>query len=164
MESFVLSETLKVCISMLRSNSWAMLVLTLQYLYLLFDDSPSRSPLSNAVFTTEGHSLSLPHNHQISPSPIRRALRRGEDQRCPAYSPTSLNGLKVGIEQRDDYDYARYLIYGPTLDEDTAEEKMYRDLNGRCSVPRVPKNVSPPHMFRLNPCSRVVLTSPSRLM
>jgi mannosidase alpha-like ER degradation enhancer 1 len=113
-----------------------------QYLYLLFDDAPS-SLLANLVFTTEGHSLSLPHALQSPPSPIRRELHRGEQQFCPAYRPPRLNGLRVGIEQRQDWEYARSLIYGDTLDADVyKQEGQFWSSSGTCSIPVAPKFVS----------------------
>lgn len=115
----------------------------MQYLYLLFDDTPPSS-LSNAVFTTEGHSLSLPHSLLAQPSPIRRELHRGEQQFCPVYRHPTLNGLRVGIEQRDDWEYGRALIFGEDLYDDVAvEERNYWSPDGYCAIPNVPKFVSP---------------------
>ncbi|WWC97244.1 hypothetical protein V866_004123 [Kwoniella sp. B9012] len=96
MESFMLSESLK-------------------YLYLLFADKPF--PNSNTVFTTEGHPLRIPKNLLRSPSNPRRAMRKGENPTCPVYQPFSVGGsytqgIALGIESREDYDYARSLIYG----------------------------------------------------
>jgi len=137
MESFVLSETLKV-----GHTIFSVTQLTMQYLYLLFDDTPASS-LSNSVFTTEGHSLSLPYRLLAEPSPIRRELHRGEQQFCPAYLPPTLNGLRVGIEQRDDWEYGRTLIYGDDLNNDVAkEERKYWSADGYCAVPSAPKFVS----------------------
>jgi mannosidase alpha-like ER degradation enhancer 1 len=116
-----------------------------QYLYLLFDDTPPSS-LSNSVFTTEGHSLSLPHGLLAQPSPIRRELHRGEQQFCPIYRPPHLNGLRVGIEQRDDWEYGRTLIYGDDLNDDVAkEEREFWSPDGYCAIPNVPKFVSASH-------------------
>jgi mannosidase alpha-like ER degradation enhancer 1 len=113
-----------------------------QYLYLLFDDTPPSS-LSNAVFTTEGHSLSLPHSLLAQPSPIRRELHRGEQQFCPAYRPPHLNGLRGGIEQRDDWEYCRTLIYGDDLNGEVGkEERKFWSPDGYCAIPNVPKFVS----------------------
>jgi mannosidase alpha-like ER degradation enhancer 1 len=111
-----------------------------QYLYLLFDNAAPTSQ-SNAVFTTEGHSLYLPHHLQLHPSPIRRELHRGEQQFCPVYRPPTLNGLRVGIEQREDWEYGRSLIYGNDL-TDTQEERKYWSPSGYCAVPLAPKFVS----------------------
>lgn len=98
--------------------------------------------MSNAVFTTEGHPLSLPLGLQVEAPAIRRALRRGEDQRCPAYAPANLNGLLVGIEQRTDWEYARGLIYGSTLEKGVAEEeRRYWAHYGTCRAPQVPQHV-----------------------
>jgi mannosidase alpha-like ER degradation enhancer 1 len=117
-------------------------MLIAQYLYLLFDEAAASSPGTNSVFTTEGHVLSLPHSLQTHPSPIRRALHRSEQQYCPAYRPPSLGGLRVGIEQRDDYEYARTLIYGEELNDDTVhQERRFWSEHGRCAVPQVPKHV-----------------------
>jgi mannosidase alpha-like ER degradation enhancer 1 len=119
MESFLLSETLK-------------------YLYLLFADLPSKPP-SNTVFTTEGHQLHLPRNLTRGPTAIRRALHKHEDLYCPAYVPQTLGGLPVGIEGRDDYEYARALVYGPGKDGLRVEEGRTYDGLGTCHVPEVPR-------------------------
>jgi len=142
MESFVLSETLKVS----RPFILFSISLTRQYLYLLFDEAPSSS-LSNAVFTTEGHSLSLPHHLQLHPSPIRRELHRGEQQFCSAYRPPTLNGLRVGIEQREDWEYGRSLIYDNDL-TGANEERKFWSPGGYCAVPHAPKFVSPAEMIK----------------
>nr|XP_019014344.1 uncharacterized protein I206_00426 [Kwoniella pini CBS 10737]OCF53125.1 hypothetical protein I206_00426 [Kwoniella pini CBS 10737] len=97
MESFMLSESLK-------------------YLYLLFADIPF--PNSNTVFTTEGHPLKMPASLLKAPSSTRRAIRKGESSTCPLYRPFAAGGIStrtgiiVGIEGREDYDYARSLVYG----------------------------------------------------
>lgn len=119
MESFLLSETL-------------------QYLYLLFDDAPE-TPLTNTVFTTEGHSLHLPRNLSRSPSAARRAAHKREDLYCPAYVPQRLGGIPVGIEGRDDYEYARALVYGPGQEGLRVEEGRRYDGLGTCRQPSVPR-------------------------
>lgn len=134
MESFMLSETLKVG----RCHGEAYK----QYLYLLFEDTPS-THLSNQVFTTEGHPLSMPVSMQKSPSAARRVLHRGEDLQCPMYRPPTLGGLVVGIEQRRDYEYARSLVYGPGVDGRVEEHgRVHWSEHGFCEVPSVPRFVS----------------------
>lgn len=118
MESFLLSETLK-------------------YLYLLFDDAPT--PLSNTVFTTEGHPLHLPRDLGRAPTAMRRSLHKREDLYCPAYVPQTLGGLPVGIEDRDDYEYARTLVYGPGKEGLRVDERRRDDGSGMCRVPVVPR-------------------------
>jgi hypothetical protein len=112
-----------------------------KYLYLLFDPTPE--PLSSKVFTTEGHPLYMPFQLQKQPSKVRRTMHRGEDLKCPAYVPTRLGGwswphrgdndwyggLIVGIESRNDYDYAAHLI-GVQGDGDTP-----------CVIPKAPRFV-----------------------
>ena len=137
MESFVLSETLKVCYLSLEET----LCLD-QYLYLLFDDS-SPSKLSNKVFTTEGHPLSLAHKFQRRPPSTRKTLHRGENLQCPVYKPPNLNGLIVGIEQRRDYEYARSLVFGFKGHGVLAERgNVHWRSYGYCEVPNVPRHVS----------------------
>lgn len=116
MESFMLSETLK-------------------YLYLLFDPTPSAG-VSNTVFTTEGHPLRMPHNLTTAPGAAWRFNHRREDLYCPAYRPQTVNGRPVGIESRDDYDYARFLVFGD--DKSPAEDHSLWGY-GTCRVPQVPK-------------------------
>lgn len=126
MESFLLSETLK-------------------YLYLLFDPSPSRQ-LSNTVFTTEAHPLSLPRNPaRIPPSAAWRASHRREDLYCPVYVPPSINGIIVGIEGREDYDYARSLVLGATAAALAAETDLDAWGYGICAR----KPTTPRHTIEL---------------
>ncbi|RXK37277.1 hypothetical protein M231_05419 [Tremella mesenterica] len=121
MESFMLSETLK-------------------YLYMLFDPTPLPR-LTNSVFTTEGHTLSLPHGQLRTPSFVRRAMHRGENQQCPVYRNPELGGLVVGIERRADYDYARSVVYGPGLEGVWAENESGVKWweGGFCVIPKAPK-------------------------
>lgn len=133
MESFVLSESLK-------------------YLFLLFDAASSSEDksssggtgkkLSNTIFTTEGHLLSLPIDKLEPMSPTRRKLHKGENQYCPVYTPPTVGGppgrgLVVGIERRADYDYARMLVRGEDV-----EPSLSWDDNGVCTTPSVPRFVS----------------------
>ncbi|TFK86836.1 glycoside hydrolase family 47 protein [Polyporus arcularius HHB13444] len=122
MESFVLSETLK-------------------YLYLLFDESnPLHSDDSQWVFTTEGHILSLDPALMKPISAARKKLRRVENLQCPAYQSPLLayddwdaeTGLRGGIADRADIDYARQLI-GRAVSE--AEEQAWSP-DGWCSIPK----------------------------
>lgn len=111
MESFMLSETLK-------------------YLYLLFDPSPE-PPISNTVFTTEGHPLWLrPTGTPQSAS--WHASHRREDLYCPVYEPQKLGGIPVGIEQRSDYDYARAVVFGPGPEGLRAEPSLHAWGDGTC--------------------------------
>jgi len=140
MESFMLSETLKVGLGYNVPYK--------QYLYLLFDDT-QLTRLSNQVFTTEGHPLSMPVSMQKPPSSARRILHRGENVQCPVYRPPTLGGLVVGIEQRRDYEYARSLVYGPGVDGRVEEHgHVHWSEKGFCEVPRVPRFVSAPIRLR----------------
>ncbi|ORY31990.1 glycoside hydrolase [Naematelia encephala] len=133
MESFVLSETLK-------------------YLYLLFDDQNS-TPLSNRVFSTEGHPLFLPYNLTKPSSAIRRELHRGENLVCPVYEPPVLGGgLVVGIERRPDYEYARHLVFGSGVDGRAAEDQHRTQWweGGFCPIPSVPKFSVDIYLFPLD--------------
>ena len=139
MESFVLSETLKVRPTCKGSR----LTCPLKYLYLLFDPTPSR-PSSNLVYNTEGHPLSLPYSLLRPPPPPRRALHRGENAFCPIYEPEKLGGgLIVGIERRADYEYARQLVFGPGVDGRAVESQkpVCWWEGGFCAVPVVPRHV-----------------------
>ena len=120
MESFLLSETLK-------------------YLYLLFDPSPE-PPVSNTVFTTEGHPLSLPAN-TAPQSASWRASHNREDLYCPVYVPPTIGGIPVGIEGRADYDYARALVFGPSAAGLAAERDLHAWGDGTCDArPAVPRH------------------------
>ena len=115
----------------------------LKYLYLLFDPTSSR-PLSNLVYNTEGHPLSLPFTLLQPPPYPRRALHRGENAFCPIYEPEKLGGgLTVGIERRSDYEYARQLVFGPGVDGRAAEtqESIGWWEGGFCAMPVVPRHV-----------------------
>lgn len=114
MESFALSETLKVWIAI----GCRILILTTipQYLFLLFDEeNPLHSDDSNYVLTTEGHILFLSREFLKPMSPARRRMRREENHQCPAYERvlsydwSSGRGLTQGIRSRTDVDYARFL-------------------------------------------------------
>lgn len=99
--------------------------------------------MSNRVFTTEGHALSLPANLLRPSSQIRRQMRRGENLFCPAYVPPTLGGLVVGIERRADYEYARSLVFGPGVEGRVEEDKdrvKWRE-GGYSLIPEVPKFV-----------------------
>lgn len=137
MESFVLSETLKVSqVALLEIYIGFQLII--QYLYLLFSvDSESPTPLTNQVFTTEGHALTLPTHLLIPPSSVRLEMHRGENLFCPIYTPPTLNGMVVGIERMSDYEYARSLVFG-LGDEgvDVEDEDRVGWLeDGYCEIP-----------------------------
>lgn len=69
-------------------------------------------------------------------------LRRGENVQCPTYRPPTLGGLVVGIEQRQDYEYARSLVYGPGVDGRAEEQgQVHWSEYGFCAVPSVPRYV-----------------------
>ena len=146
MESFTLSETLKVDFLVL-SRDMGMYLIMLQYLYLLFDeDNPLNSDDSNYVLSTEGHILSLP-KHALRPlSSARRRLRREESLQCPAYHPFQgfvtggiATDLTRGVGSRPDVDYARELI---GLRPQSLDER-YWSPDGWCSVPEVEPFVRP---------------------
>lgn len=104
MESFMLSETLK-------------------YLYLLFDlDNSVNQALEGSVFTTEGHVLERPNVNKSRLSIQARESRRKEFNQseiiCLKHQPFSINGLKMGIQHRFDYDYTRNLVDMPLLESD----------------------------------------------
>jgi mannosidase alpha-like ER degradation enhancer 1 len=139
MESFVLSETLKVSQWNVERASPAD---DIQYLFLLFD--PTTTPLrSNKVFTTEGHVLSLPHTHLQAPTSTATGTPKRGGYTCPVYTPPTLGGLVVGIERRADYEYARSLVFGKGVDgrviEDKARVHWYE--GGYCEIPVVPRFV-----------------------
>ncbi|KAL1409592.1 hypothetical protein Q8F55_003585 [Vanrija albida] len=122
-ETFLLSETLK-------------------YLYLLFDAAPSKQPL-NSVFTTEGHPIHLPKElHNRTAAAGRSQRHRGEDLWCPLYHAPAYMGVRLGIEARADYDYARSLVFGfdaASADaEDSPVAKSLWDL-GTCVEPVQPQ-------------------------
>lgn len=147
MESFVLSETLKVCDLLVPPTHLLSRHFILQYLYLLFDEeNPLHSDDSNFVLTTEGHLLTMSKDLQRPMSPIRRKLRRVEHPQCPAYQssvlaydPSSKSILTAGIYSRTDIEYARSLVAAPSTDEETYAWSP----NGWCAVPRVDLYVSP---------------------
>lgn len=116
----------------------------LQYLYLLFDGHrPHRH--SNQVFTTEGHLLSMPAKHLRPTSAARRAMHRGEILQCPVYKPPTVGGgLVVGIERRQDYEYARSLVFGWGVNGRAIEDqdRVQWWEGGFCSLPTAPKFVS----------------------
>ena len=150
MESFVLSETLKVR-SHLPFRQW-IINLSSQYLYLLFDeDNPLHSDDSNYVFTTEGHILSLERKYIKPLSATLRQLRRAESPQCPAYEPPYFvgadhmpgSGLIVGIRSRADFDYARFLVSTALSDGD----EMWWHPNGWCTIPEVDYFVS--HVYAI---------------
>ncbi|KAJ7129769.1 alpha mannosidase-like protein [Mycena epipterygia] len=115
MESFALSETLK-------------------YLYLLFDEAnPLHKDDSNYVFTTEGHLLTLGHQHQKQTSSSRRKMRSIENHQCPAYHPFIHNGLSMGIRSRGDVDYARELLAQPA----SYLDQSFWSPSGWCERPHV---------------------------
>ncbi|WVR03311.1 hypothetical protein IAU60_000302 [Kwoniella sp. DSM 27419] len=125
MESFMLSETLK-------------------YLYLLFSDTPF--PNANKVFTTEGHPLRMPSRLLRAPSAVRKARRLGENHHCPRYQPATAGGrvtgqgIVIGIEGRNEYEYARALVYG--WDKEGLEVEDWNRMwwpGGTCRVPTVAK-------------------------
>jgi mannosidase alpha-like ER degradation enhancer 1 len=134
---------------------------------MLFDTTPPTRPLTNKVFSTEGHPLHLPYqllqkssSSSSSSSPPSgtpgKAQTKGQDLFCPVYTPPTLGGgLVVGIEQRTDYEYARSLVFGPGV-EGRVEERKAGVIAGRggegggvwwweggwCEVPKAPRFVS----------------------
>ena len=113
-----------------------------QYLYLLFDPTLSAGT-SNQVFSTEGQSLSLPPALVRKTASTASASPKGWDRKCPAYAPPTLGGLRVGIEQRLDYEYARAIVYGPGVNGRAEETgQVHWSPNGFCKVPNAPRYVS----------------------
>ena len=52
-------------------------------------------------------------------------------------------GLVVGIEQREDYEYARSLVFGPGVDGRAEEDgQVFWSEYGVCRVPIAPRFVS----------------------
>jgi hypothetical protein len=157
MESFVLSETLKVSVS----SSWflpSVMTLNVQYLFLLFDeDNPLHSDDSHYVFTTEGHILSLDRKQQTISSPHRKT--HTEKNQCLAYSPITTargiqggyGGLVQGIRSHVDLDYSRELV---ALLPDEAEKDSW-SLHGWCEKPQVDILVGP--LFFLAVCYLIAL-------
>jgi Glycosyl hydrolase family 47. len=141
MESFALSETLKVnsetqpprCFSYHFGR---------QYLFLLFDEeNPIHRDDSNYVFTTEGHILTLGNAHLKPVSSARRKMRTAESHRCRSYLPLigaydgqgNRTGLVGGIRSRGDVDYARELV--ALLPEGVDKDAW--SPNGWCEMPKV---------------------------
>ncbi|CAE6449780.1 unnamed protein product [Rhizoctonia solani] len=132
MESFALSETLK-------------------YLFLMFDeDNKINSDDQNVVFTTEGHLITLSHQHLKKPSEASRYLRQKEQNFCPVYQPArnppdlysgEAFGLVQSIRSRPDSDYGRFLT-GLDLSVVGASDSPWWDLSGRCAVPQPEEYVS----------------------
>ncbi|KAH7344593.1 alpha-mannosidase [Rhizoctonia solani] len=126
MESFALSETLK-------------------YLFLMFDeDNKINSDDQNVVFTTEGHLITLSHQHLKKASEASRYLRQKEQNFCPVYQPArnppdvypgEAFGLVQSIRSRPDSDYGRFLT-GLDLSVVGASDSPWWDLSGRCAVPQ----------------------------
>jgi mannosidase alpha-like ER degradation enhancer 1 len=83
----------------------------------------------------------MPYNLTTPPTAAWRANHRGEDLFCPVYTPQTMGGLPVGIEGRDDYDYARALVFGSGEEGVAIEEPSARALwseEGTCALPHVP--------------------------
>jgi len=138
MESFVLSETLKVVVCF---SSLPILTVDVQYLFLLFDEeNPLHSDDSNYVFTTEGHILSLGREHLKTLSSTHQNASSGGD-RCLAYSSAKTTqkslanktGLIQGMRSHIDLDYSRELV---ALLPDGAEKDSWSP-HGWCEKPEV---------------------------
>lgn len=147
MESFVLSETLKVNLFISLPMFAECTYNQNQYLYLLFDEAnPLHTDDSNYVFTTEGHILKLDNDRLKPISSIRRKLRGAEHLQCPAYQRplaafddwTGETGLTVGIRSRSDMDYAREMIGIKPIENDI----KYWQPDGWCATPRLDLYVS----------------------
>lgn len=145
MESFALSETLKVRSRqqppIKTANPWV------QYLYLLFDeDNVLHRDDSNYVFSTEGHILSLDRDHTRPMPASRKKMRPVNDRQCPTYKPfievrdndSADTGLVRGIRSRSDYDYARKLV---GVHASSSEIDAW-SANGWCEKPAVENFVS----------------------
>lgn len=138
MESFVLSETLKVCVVY---HFHCHANLCVQYLYLLFDeDNDLHRDDSNIVLTTEGHLLSMDRKLERPISAVRREMRRVEHLSCPAYKPPALavdsatgTELTGGVYTRPDVDYARMLVTAPA----TGTEESLWSPDKFCQIPKV---------------------------
>jgi mannosidase alpha-like ER degradation enhancer 1 len=133
MESFVLSETLKVrifrcCIHFIADDGF-------QYLFLLFDeDNVLHTDDSNYVFTTEGHILFLGREHLKTPSSTCEGIPF-DMQLCPAYRPRVAGNdtrLLQGIRSHVDIDYSRELV---ALLPERAEQELWSP-NGWCEKPK----------------------------
>lgn len=142
MESFALSETLKVRQDL---DVFLPLIPSSQYLYLLFDEENPLHTDTNYVFTTEGHILSLDKKHIKPVPPARRRMRKIEDHQCPAYHPLTIgnrhsfaNGLTVGVKSRPDVDYSQHLT-GTTS---SINDERYWHPHGWCERPRTDLYVS----------------------
>ena len=80
---------------------------------------------------------------QTPPSLVRKALHAGEVLRCPAYKPATLGGLVVGIEGREDYEYARQLVDLSVDEGQVADgEGRFWGSGGRCAAPTAQSHVS----------------------
>lgn len=112
----------------------------LQYLYLLFDeDNPINIGVTNSVFTTEGHLLSL-DKILLKPAP---KSRKGEALYCPRYDPLATvnasltaGALQTGIPHRRDMEYARALT-GLQPNVILAQQSGLWHPNGYCEAPLV---------------------------
>ena len=143
MESFVLSETLKVVHHTITIHHTAQF--RDQYLYLLFDeDNRLHDDDSNYVFTTEGHILRLDKDHIRPNTP--KSLRKFVSHQCPAYTPFAFPAgdaktlsLTRGVRFRPDTEYARALVGNNATDAD----KRYWDIDGWCEKPKPESYVSP---------------------
>lgn len=146
MESFMLSETLKVSRSTDKKGLCGVMN-DPQYLYLLFDEgNPIHTDDSNYVFTTEGHILTLGREHLKPISASRRKMRNIENHQCPAYQPLigtfgkNRTGLVMGVRSRSDVDYARKLV---DLAADDADKEAW-SADGWCQKPKMKLFVSFP--------------------
>lgn len=145
MESFFLSETLKVCAwpSDVNPRNADTCPGQHQYLFLLFDeDNPLHSLDSNFVFTTEGHVLQLQGTTRqeapvvVTPhDPDHQLLSTTPQPTCPRHRLSTLrSGLVGSIRDRADYEYARHLV-GIHLDSAEAQSDSHLwDIYGICDV------------------------------
>jgi mannosidase alpha-like ER degradation enhancer 1 len=136
MESFLLSETLKVrCVSIVKHHNGTHMA---QYLFLLFDeDNPLHSDDSAYVFTTEGHILSLDKEHIIHESHPHLRSQPRHNQCLPSTPITTGRGRQTGLVQgmrsHPELDYSRELV---ALLPDSLERFAWSS-HGWCEKPKV---------------------------
>jgi mannosidase alpha-like ER degradation enhancer 1 len=140
MESFVLSETLKVACFLFSRLHHLHCWYPTQYLYLLFDEKNAiHYDDSNYVFTTEGHILSLGREQLNSTLSTHRKVPP-EQLSCPVYLPPmtgygskNRTGLIQGVRSHVDIDYSRELV---ALFPEKKEEILWSP-SGWCERPKV---------------------------
>ncbi|GEM11334.1 ER degradation enhancer, mannosidase alpha-like 1, glycoside hydrolase family 47 protein [Rhodotorula toruloides] len=117
---------------------------TLKYLYLTFDeDSPFLRDDSAFVFTTEGHPLEIPHPPPDSPSSSSRTSPPNSTSASaptcaahePVYDQRHAHFLSLSMNQRVDWEHARWLAGYQPQDEQCEVDGGRWSRNGWCEMP-----------------------------